>query len=188
VAIDHAAQAGDALALLVKEAQVSMGAATSDSSDGSFVCIRKGKPLSLIGYGMGARVIFNCLERLALSRDTSDSTYYVENVVLIGAPIPTDRKRWESVRSIVAGRLVNCYSTSDWFLALMYRAKSWDYAVAGLQPVELPPVDGVTDGIDMFQMSTGVENYDITELVHTHGEYPAALFHILSRVNLEMGP
>ena len=29
--------------------------------------------------------------------------------------------RWRAIRSVVAGRLVNCYATNDWILALLYR-------------------------------------------------------------------
>ena len=29
--------------------------------------------------------------------------------------------RWRAIRNVVAGRLVNCYATNDWILALLYR-------------------------------------------------------------------
>jgi Protein of unknown function (DUF726) len=41
--------------------------------------------------------------------------------VLVGAPIGTRLKRWRRARSVVAGRLVNCYSTRDFVLGLIYR-------------------------------------------------------------------
>ena len=48
------------------------------------------RPITLVGYGMGARVIFNCLEHLAKlskAQRLGDHIKYVENVVIIGAPI-----------------------------------------------------------------------------------------------------
>ena len=77
-------------------------------------------------------------------------------------------------------RVINCYSTSDWFLALMYRAKSWNITVAGIQPVELSSDDSIshllhTDGgvslVDtvMKEISSPgqkhIENFDITDIV-----------------------
>jgi hypothetical protein len=85
---------------------------------------------------MGARTIFHCL--LELSKDGVDGGRgIVESAVLIGAPVGTHHSEWVRARGVVAGRLVNCYSTQDWFLALMYRCRSWDVGVAGLQPVHI---------------------------------------------------
>ena len=44
---------------------------------------------------------------------------------------------WHSARSVVGGRFINCYSSSDWLLALLYRSKSYDMSIAGLGPVHL---------------------------------------------------
>lgn len=96
------------------------------------------RPVTLIGYGMGARVIFHCL--MVLAKDPlNGGKGIVENAVLLGAPVGTHHTEWQAARGVVAGRLVNCYSTQDWFLALMYRCRSWDVHVAGLQPVYLQP-------------------------------------------------
>ena len=45
-----------------------------------------------------------------------------QNVYFIGAPITSKLKRWEAVRPLVAGRMVNCYSTADWLLPIIHRA------------------------------------------------------------------
>jgi hypothetical protein len=42
-----------------------------------------GRPITLVGYGMGARLIFHCLETLA-SEGGADARGIVENAVLIG--------------------------------------------------------------------------------------------------------
>ena len=110
---------------------------------------------------MGARVIFHCL--LELSRDPINAGRgIVESAVLLGAPVGTHHSEWAAARSVVAGRLVNCYSTQDWFLALMYRCKSWDVGVAGLQPVHVHavtagdvPSDGRGQGEDSDTLDEG---------------------------------
>jgi hypothetical protein len=47
--------------------------------------------------------------------------------------------KWAAARSVVAGRLINCYAWNDWLLALLYRSKSYDIGVAGLYPIHLQP-------------------------------------------------
>lgn len=173
VAIDHAGQAAEALAEILIEAQFS----TCDLPETDVVTVKKGRPLTLIGYGIGARAIFNCLEILA----KRGGGPYVENAVFIGAPISTSSSTWKSVQSVCSGRVVNCYSTSDWFLALMYRAKSWDITVAGIQPVEISTDDTTraaaikgespctlecTLAKDLSNPGRkNIENFDITDIV-----------------------
>ncbi|XP_031286923.1 transmembrane and coiled-coil domain-containing protein 4 isoform X2 [Pistacia vera] len=78
------------------------------------------RPVTLIGYSLGARVIFKCLEYLA---ETERNAGIVERVVLLGAPISIKDQNWEAVRKMVAGRFVNAYSTNDWMLGLSFRAR-----------------------------------------------------------------
>jgi hypothetical protein len=75
----------------------------------------------------------------------------IENVVLMGAPIgygsidvsagldflSSHEMKWRAVRRIVSGRLINCYSTRDWVLALLFRTKALELEIAGLAPVIL---------------------------------------------------
>lgn len=110
------------------------------------------RPVTLIGYSMGARVIYSCLMSLAERRAFG----LVESAVLIGAPTPSDAKLWRALRSVVAGRLVNVYAEKDYILAFLYRTSSIQYGIAGLQEVR-----------DV----KGVENVDVTAMVSGHLRY-----------------
>lgn len=93
------------------------------------------RPVTLIGYSFGARVIFSCLcelyrlkvQSLNETEDKEHNKYseiydnIVEDVVLLGAPIKIDSRKWKSIRHIVSGRIINGYSTKDIILSLVYR-------------------------------------------------------------------
>jgi thioesterase domain-containing protein len=55
------------------------------------------RPVTLMGYSLGARVIFSCLEELSRKGDPGA---IVERVVLLGAPITLDKGRWEMARKV----------------------------------------------------------------------------------------
>ncbi|CAN1226012.1 Uncharacterized membrane protein F35D11.3 [Linum perenne] len=78
------------------------------------------RPVTLVGYSLGARVIFKCLQTLA---ETERNAEVVERVVLLGAPVAIKNENWGAARKMVAGRFVNAYSTNDWMLGVAFRAK-----------------------------------------------------------------
>uniref|UniRef100_A0A0D3FCW9 Transmembrane and coiled-coil domain-containing protein 4-like n=1 Tax=Oryza barthii TaxID=65489 RepID=A0A0D3FCW9_9ORYZ len=123
------------------------------------------RPVTLIGFSLGARVIFKCLQELALS---SDNEGLVERVVLLGAPVSVKGERWEAARKMVAGRFVNVYSTDDWILGVTFRASLLTQGLAGIQAIDVP----------------GVENVDVTELVDGHSSYLSAAQQILEHLEL----
>ncbi|VAI11780.1 unnamed protein product [Triticum turgidum subsp. durum] len=123
------------------------------------------RPVTLIGFSLGARVIFKCLQELALS---SDNEGLVERVVLLGAPVSVKGERWEPARKMVAGRFVNVYSKDDWILGVTFRASLLTQGLAGIQAVDVP----------------GVENVDVTELVDGHSSYLSAAQLILKHLEL----
>ena len=124
------------------------------------------RPVTLIGYSLGARAIFVCLRKLA----ERGALHLVENAVLIGAPVPSDSKEWREVRSVVAGRVVNVYSANDYVLGFMYRTSAVQFGVAGLQAVEL----------------TGVENVDVSEEVDGHLRYRFLIGGILKKIGWDV--
>jgi hypothetical protein len=57
-------------------------------------------------------------------RRGSPAAGLIHTVVVMGTPLPCDEKAWAALRTIVADRVVHCYSKRDWMLGLMYRYSS----------------------------------------------------------------
>ncbi|KAJ9149285.1 DUF726-domain-containing protein [Pleurostoma richardsiae] len=122
--------------------------------------------VTLIGYSLGARMIYACLMSLAERRAFG----LVENAVLIGAPVPSDSRVWCALKSVAAGRLVNVYSQNDYILGFLYRTGSVQYGVAGLQRIEHVKY---------------VENEDVSDIVSGHLRYQYLVGSILKRLGWE---
>ncbi|KAK6582017.1 hypothetical protein PZA11_005714 [Diplocarpon coronariae] len=124
------------------------------------------RPVTLIGYSLGARLIYSCLMSLAERRAFG----LVESAVLIGTPAPSDAAVWRAMRSVVSGRLVNVYSENDYILAFLYRTSSIQLGVAGLQEA---------------QDVTGIENVNVSEMVSGHLRYQYLIGSILEKIGFE---
>ena len=79
-----------------------------------------GRPVTLVGVSLGARVVWQCLEELA-ALPAGEGHGVVLDVVLVAAPVTVNPARWERVAPAVSGRLVNAYVPSDTQLAELYR-------------------------------------------------------------------
>jgi pimeloyl-ACP methyl ester carboxylesterase len=111
------------------------------------------RPVTLVGFSLGSRVIFYALVELAKQKAFG----VVQDVILLGATLTAPQKTWFQVRSIVSGRFVNGFSRNDWVLNYLFRATSGGVGtVAGLGPVENVP---------------GLENVDVTDKVAGHTSY-----------------
>ncbi|KAK8160671.1 hypothetical protein BKA80DRAFT_275673 [Phyllosticta citrichinensis] len=124
------------------------------------------RPVTLIGYSLGARVIFAALQSLAKRKAFG----LVESVVMMGSPTPSDAAAWRKIRAVVAGRVVNVYSESDHILGFLYRTSSIQLGVAGLQPVK---------GVQ------GIENVDVSPLVDGHTKYRFLTGAILRQIGMQ---
>lgn len=124
------------------------------------------RPVTLIGYSLGARVIYTCLQALAERRAFG----IVESAVMLGGPLPADTVDWRRMRSVVSGRLVNVYSVNDYVLGFLYRTSSIQLGVAGLQAIQ-----GVK----------GIQNVDVSDLVSGHTKYRYLTGSILKRIGFE---
>ncbi|KAF2173107.1 hypothetical protein M409DRAFT_17056 [Zasmidium cellare ATCC 36951] len=124
------------------------------------------RPVTLVGYSLGAKVIFTCLQHLAQRKAFG----LVESVVLIGTPAPSTAADWRMIRSVVSGRVVNVFSSNDYILGFLYRSHSVQLGVAGLQAVE---------------NVKGVENVDVSDMIKGHTSYRFATGSILQKIGFE---
>jgi len=131
------------------------------------------RPITLIGYSTGARVIMVCLEELFDAAQKAETLAekericgMVENVYLFGCPKAVHAACWNKARAVVAGRFVNGYCPTDWVLKLCYRASRAVSAVAGLQCLEFP----------------GIEDFDCSEYVDSHSDYSKEMPYLLAHL------
>uniref|UniRef100_A0A8C6XQB7 Transmembrane and coiled-coil domains 4 n=1 Tax=Naja naja TaxID=35670 RepID=A0A8C6XQB7_NAJNA len=133
---------------------------------------RQGKrPVSLVGFSLGARVIYFCLQEMAKEKDCEG---IVEDVVLLGAPVDGDPKSWKQITKVISGRIINGFCRGDWLLRFVYRTASIQLSVAGLQPVCLD--------------DRRMVNVDLSSIVNGHLDYMKQMDTILKAVGLKTRP
>ncbi|XP_015114921.1 transmembrane and coiled-coil domain-containing protein 4 isoform X1 [Diachasma alloeum] len=127
------------------------------------------RPVTLIGYSLGARVIFYCLREMS---ETGGKNAFgiIQDAILLGAPVTANEQQWSKCSSVVAGRIVNGYARTDWLLRFLYRTFSMTTAVAGLMPLDYP----------------GIDNIDLETVVGGHMEYSEKLEDILRLVGVRL--
>lgn len=126
------------------------------------------RPVTLVGFSLGARVIYSCLVELA----RQGAYGLVQNVFIFGAPVVVKREQFTLARSVVAGRFVNGYSKKDWVLAYLFRATSGGIGkVAGLRQIS-----------EVY----GIESLDCTEHVVGHMGYRVAMPILLKQLGWEV--
>jgi hypothetical protein len=129
------------------------------------------RPITLVGFSLGSRVIFSCLRELA----RKGAVGLIQNVYVFGSPVVINKDEWLKAQSVVSGRFVNGYANNDWilgssntlnhltllmFLGYLFRATAGGIMrVAGLAKVDIP----------------GIENFDVTEFVPGHMSYRKAM-------------
>lgn len=115
------------------------------------------RPITLVGYSLGSRVIFSCLLELA----RKGALGLIQNVYMFGSPIVVKQDEYLKCRTVVAGRMVNGYHRNDWILGYLFRLTNGGIRrVAGLAPVDDVP---------------GLENVDCSEFVAGHMDYRRAM-------------
>ena len=126
-----------------------------------------GRPVTLVAHSMGAKVVMACMEELVnqlVDPNTSVGSIrgLVQDVLIMGTPVTPDPELFSSARSIVSGRFINCYSTRDWLLGVLF----WEgisKPAAGLSPIDV----------------AGIENVNCSDIVSGHAEYVDKLDEIL---------
>lgn len=115
------------------------------------------RPITLVGYSLGSRVIFSCLQELA----KRGAYGLVQNVYLFGSPIVVKKEEYLRARTVVPGRFVNGFNRTDWILGYLFRLTNGGIRrVAGLAAIEDLP---------------WIENVDVTDIVKGHMEYRTAM-------------
>jgi hypothetical protein len=154
------------------------------------------RPVTLVGFSFGARVIYFCLKEMVLYQEkwealeaaggrknkksaddeedeeefTCEPASVIEDVILMGAPLHLELTTWKKCRQIVAGRFVNVYSRKDLMLSLMFKFKR--VIKGGLRPV----CGTCTVAVP------GVENVDVSDIISSHTDYCRLPGEILKRV------
>ncbi|XP_048375224.1 transmembrane and coiled-coil domain-containing protein 4 isoform X3 [Sphaerodactylus townsendi] len=126
------------------------------------------RPVTLIGFSLGARVIYFCLQEMAKEKDCKG---IIEDVVLLGAPVEGEAKSWKPFTKVVAGKIINGYCRGDWLLSFVYRTSSIQLNIAGLQPVNLE--------------DRRMVNVDLSSVVSGHLDYMRQMDTILKAVGVK---
>lgn len=126
------------------------------------------RPVTLIGYSLGARVIYYCLREMS---ERENCYGLILDAYLIGAPCTGRVKRWNKISKVVSGKIVNAYCKTDWLLRFLYRTLSF-HTVAGLQPIEADIKNLV--------------NVDLSHIVNGHGEYPDKMDDVMKELGIRI--
>ncbi|GAB7341331.1 hypothetical protein MBLNU457_7597t1 [Dothideomycetes sp. NU457] len=125
------------------------------------------RPITLVAFSIGARVVFSCLKELA----KRGAYGIVQNVYMFGSPVVVHKDDWLIARSVVPGRFVSGYATNDWILGYLFRATAGGIMrIAGLAPTQIP----------------GVEDINVTDFVKGHMAYRAAMPRIMQEVGWDV--
>ncbi|CAD5213380.1 unnamed protein product [Bursaphelenchus xylophilus] len=128
------------------------------------------RPITLIGFSLGARVIYHCL--LAMSK-REDSKGIIEDVILLGAPVSASTKQWKQLCTVVGGRVVNGYCTTDWLLRFLYRTMSVQFTIAGTGPVAV-------------KEERKIVNVNLSHIIKGHMDYSKKLTEVLEAVGVRV--
>jgi len=137
----------------------------------------RNRPVTLIGFGMGARVIIKCL--LALEASPFGHGI-VETAVLMGTPYPADALEYAKASSVCAYRLVNAFNSRDWLLSFAYRSTSRKANVSSIAGL------GAVDTINGSEAV--LENVDLTGLLtSSHFQYRDKLMSLVQALGAHTG-
>lgn len=126
------------------------------------------RPITLMGFSLGSRVIFSCLVELSRKKALG----LVENVYLFGTPVVKKKEHLVMARSAVSGKFINAFSGRDWMLAYLFRAAAGGFSkVMGIGPIE---------GIE------SIENFDCTDIVDGHLAYRKNMPKLLKKLGIEV--
>lgn len=125
------------------------------------------RPITLVGFSLGVRAIAYALEYLA----EHDGYGLVDSVYMFGGAIATDNPRVDYLTQMTSGHVVNVFSRKDVILNYWYRAMQGFSTAIGLTDLE----------------REGILDYDATDAIGGHFQYPKKLGEILYDVRKHLG-
>lgn len=125
------------------------------------------RPVTLIGYSLGARVIYYCLREMSERKGCEG---IVQDAIMLGTPATDNPKEWKKLSRVVSGKIINGYCKTDWLLKFLYRTFAVFNSVAGLKPIECD--------------DRRIQNFDLTDIVGGHRDYPDKLDAILKAIGI----
>ncbi|KAK8803735.1 hypothetical protein WA158_001429 [Blastocystis sp. Blastoise] len=128
------------------------------------IIMENNKCVSLYGYSLGSLMIYSCL--LELYKQNKRGIIY--DAVLLGLPAQVSEKEWKQIRAVVCNRVINGYTQNDWLLYYFHRIESFQATSCGMQSI---PVDGI-------------ENYNLSQIVNGHLDYPMKMKEIFEHIGL----
>lgn len=134
------------------------------------------RPVTLVGFGLGARLIMQCL--LELESMGAKGKGIVETAALLGTPFGVEPDLWTKASEVVGHRLINGYIEKDWMLSLIYRSSSFKRKIAGLSPVEVAA---------STRAARVLENINLSALIGGHWAYREQLSRVIHILGLASG-
>lgn len=136
--------------------------------------------ISLIGFSLGCNVIKHCIAELNKILELNyDIKEIIQNVVFIGGAtiINHEKYKYEEFFKIIAGRIVNCYSSNDKLLESLYSSNS-----IGLHPLEYNENSEMSNCAAPKKLM--IENYDLSEFKIDQDGYHSEIGKILKNINI----
>ncbi|KAJ2352192.1 hypothetical protein GGF43_003819 [Coemansia sp. RSA 2618] len=133
------------------------------------------RPVTLVGYSLGALTIFTCLQELHKRKAFG----IVETAVLLGMPANSEnRDAWTACCQCVSRNIVVGFAKGDWILAFLFRANAFCKSLAGLSGVD-------TDTMfkDQPLLQRKIKCLDLSGIVAQHDDYLAKMDEIILEVS-----
>ncbi|KAF8336265.1 uncharacterized protein EI90DRAFT_3045098 [Cantharellus anzutake] len=139
------------------------------------------RPVTLIGFSLGALVLFEALLILD-SKGVGEGGArgvgpLVDTAVLISLPSAPSKKEWRKARSQIGRRMVNAYCSNDFVLASVGRL----HEVLG--GANMGSIGGLCS-TDTIGGVDGVENVDLSSVIEGHLDISARMALILEQIDI----
>lgn len=127
--------------------------------------------INLVGFSLGCHVLKHCIKHLELLN--VNHKVRINNAVFLGGATAFKRKeKWINIfNNVVKGKVINCYSSYDQVLGILYRIN-----------MKKEPIGRNKISFGNINMSHKIKNFDLSDLKLKHTEYRAKFNLILERI------